>query len=126
MPYLVETLAKAQETLASLENFEPDALLDGLGETSTVGEAAELLGLIDPLPSEQQEPMRSFLASIPPAIDAGMMAALRSALGRGLRVQISWQPAYEFELRVWDVSDGSQGMVNIHLSSPHPVEAPRT
>lgn len=127
MPYLADTIVMAQEAFGRLENFQPDALLERLGEASTIGEGAEALGLIDVLPAEQRDPMRSFLASIPPAVDAGMMAAVRSALGRGLRVQISWQPGYDFELRVWDVSEGTHGMVNVHLTSPHPVEAtPRT
>jgi hypothetical protein len=127
MPYLTDTILMAQEAFGKLENFQPNALLDALGDASTIVEGAETLGLIDVLPVEQQDPMRSFLASIPPAVDAGMMAAIRSALRRGLRVQISWQPAYDFELRVWDVSEGTHGMVNVHLGSPHPVEAtPRT
>ncbi len=81
-----------------------------------------MLGLIEVLPDHQQGPMREFFAGIPDAVDAGMMAAVRSALARGLRVGISWQPGYDYELRVWDVSDGAEGMVNVHLISPHPVE----
>ena len=67
--------------------------------------------------------MRNFLASIPPAVDAAIVAAVRSALERGLRAAISWQPGYDFELRIWDVSHDGHGLVNVHLVSPHPVEA---
>jgi len=55
---------------------------------------------------------------------------MKSALSRGLPVGVSWQPGYDFELRVWDVSgpagEGEPwvGMVNVHLISPHPDEAP--
>ena len=73
--------------------------------------------------------LRDFLVSIPPSIDAAAMAAARSALERGLRVTLTWGPAYAFGLKVWEVSkddpDGWVGMVNIEITSSDPeLEAP--
>jgi hypothetical protein len=128
--YMTKTIQLAQEVFGGLHNFEPASLLASLDGVETIGAAADVLGLIEVLPAEQRQPMTDFLASIPPSIDAAIVAAMRNALGRGLPVAISWQPGYDFELRVWDVSgpdgDGEPwvGMVNVHLISPHPDEAP--
>jgi hypothetical protein len=35
---------------------------------------------------------------------------------------VTWQPGYEHEVRVWDVADDSDGVVNVHLISPNPFE----
>lgn len=129
MVFMAETILLANETFGRLNDFNPNSLLDQLKDTHSLLESAEKLGLIAVLDPEQQQPMRVFLGSIPPAVDAAALAAVRSALGRGLRVGVSWQPGYDFELRVWDVSKEQQpnapwrGMVNVHLSSPHPEEA---
>jgi hypothetical protein len=127
--YMTKTIQLAQEVFGGLSSFEPDSLLASLDGVETMGAAAAALHLIDVLPVEQREPMAGFLASIPPSIDTAVIAAIRSSLARGLPVGISWQPGYDFELRVWDVSapqgegDPWAGMVNVHLVSPHPDEA---
>ena len=128
--YMTKTIQLAQQVFGGLSSFEPDNLLASLDGVETMRAAADALHLIDVLPEEQREPMAEFLASIPPSIDAAVVAAIRSSLARGLPVGISWQPGYDFELRVWDVSgprgEGEPwvGMVNVHLVSPHPDEAP--
>ena len=127
--YMAETILLASEVFASLGGFDPEYLLSQVGDAASIADAAEILGLMDVLDEEQREPMREFLASIPPAIDAAVVASIKSALERGLRAAISWQPGYEFEVRVWDVSASVgegvpwRGLVNVHLISPHPVEA---
>ena len=123
MVYMAETILLVHDVFAKLTGFDPELLLETLGDVATIADSAELLGLMDVLPEEQRDPMRNFLASIPPAVDAAIVAAVRSALARGLRAAISWQPGYAFEVRIWDVSFESHGLVNIHLVSPHPVEA---
>jgi hypothetical protein len=123
MVYMAETILLVNEVFAKLSGFEPEALLEVLGDVGTISESAGILGLMDVLDQEQREPMREFLASFPPAIDAAIVAAVRSALERGLRTAISWQPGYDFEVRIWDVSHDGRGLVNVHLVSPHPVEA---
>jgi hypothetical protein len=123
MVYMAETMAKVNEVFAATQNFHPGELLDTFQSAETVGQAAEMLGLLAVLDPEQQGPMTEFLASIPPAIDAAIVAVARNALQRGLRVTYTWQPGYDFELRVWDVAFEHRGMVNVHVSSPHPQEA---
>ncbi|MDQ1467751.1 MAG: hypothetical protein QOH10_2166 [Actinomycetota bacterium] len=123
--YMAKAILAAQEVFGKLSGFEPESLLEILADVETVRESAEILGLMDVLDTEWQDPMREFLTSIPPAIDVAMMAVIRSSLARGLQTGISWQPGYAFELRVWDVSgqdaEGQpRGMVNLHLVSPDP------
>jgi hypothetical protein len=66
--------------------------------------------------------LREFLATVPRSLDAAIVAGMRSALERGVRAQLTWQPGYDFELRAWEVTSGSEGLVNLHLTTPHPVE----
>jgi len=120
--YMTKTILLAQELFGRIGSFQPDVLVANLTSATSVRDGAETLGLIAVLDTQYQDPMRNFLDSIPPALDAAMLAAIRNALARKLPVAISWQPGYDFELRLWDVSTGSYGMVNIHLVSPHPVE----
>lgn len=128
MVYVAKAILMAQELFGAVEDFDPAALLQALGDAETVGDTADILGLIDALEGDDlKDLMRGFLSSIPPAIDAAMMAAVRNALGRGLRTGISWQPGYAFELRVWDVTKQEDdeswvGMVNVHLVSRDPEE----
>jgi hypothetical protein len=127
MVYMAETLALANEVFAATSEFAPSELLQSFQNANTVGEAADMLHMLDVLDAEQQEPMASFLATIPPAIDAAIMATARNALSRGLRVTFTWQPGYDFDVRIWDVTkfanDVWRGMVNVHVTSPHPPEA---
>jgi hypothetical protein len=113
----------ANEVCSPVHDFNPSELLSAVEDASTIGEAAASLGLLDVLDEEQRRPMADFLATIPSAIDAAIVAAARDALGRGIRVMFSWQPAYDFELRLWDVATRERGMLNVHILSPHPVEA---
>jgi hypothetical protein len=126
MVYMAKMLASANEVFAPTNNFAPNAVLDMFEGANTVGEAAAMANLVSVLPAEQQQPMADFLETIPPAIDAAIMAATRDALGRGLRVTFTWQPGAHFELRVWDVTklqNGEwHGMVNVHITSPEPPE----
>ncbi len=124
MPFLVGSILLANETFAPLHDFDPGAILDATAEAETVLGAAEALGLLDVLSEPNAVHMAEFLAAIPASLDAAALAALRSALARGVRVQVTWQPAYEFELRLWEASEGSAGLVNVHILSPHPQESP--
>jgi hypothetical protein len=122
--YMSMLLVKANEAFAPTEGFNSGALADALGQVSNVADAAKALGLESVVATEWQQPLLDFLESIPPSIDATIMAATRNALERGVRVTISWQPAAAFEVRVWDVTkfDNGQwvGMVNVHILSPDP------
>jgi hypothetical protein len=127
MPGMVATVLRLNKWLCDVDEFNPDQLLELIANPDmTVLEAAEALGAIDAIAPEKQDLMREFLQSIPPACAAAGFAAVRSALGRGLRVQLTWQPAAAFEVRVWDVSDDQlqQGMVNVFVLSPDPEASP--
>lgn len=113
---------------ANDESFDPGGHLDTLHGATDIDHGAELLGIYDVLPADQAALLRDFLAAIPPSLHAAVLGALRSALSRGLRTQFTWQPGYDTEVRVWEVSDqtevGWRGMVNVFLTTPHPPEAP--
>jgi hypothetical protein len=124
MVYMSMILAKVNEVFAATSSFGPRELLEALGDTETVAQAADQLGFHDVVAQEWQQPLRDFLETIPPSIDAASMAATRSALERGVRVTVTWMPDYAFGLRVWEVSrlDGTEwaGMVNVQISSRDP------
>lgn len=117
-------LAKVNEVFAPTANFGPGELLEALGDAETVGQAAERLGVHDVVAPDWQQPLLDFLATVPPSIDAAGMAAVRSALERGVRVTVTWMPDYAFGLRVWEVArlEGGEwvGMVNIQINSRDP------
>ncbi len=122
MPYVVASMLRANEVFAQLDGFEPTALLEAISEAGTVLDGADALGLFDVLDAENAAALRTFFARVPPALDAAVLAGMRSALSRGVRTQITWQPGYDFELRAWEASEGSSGLFNIHIISPHPPE----
>jgi hypothetical protein len=127
MPGMVETVLRLNKWLCDLDEFDPDTVLGLIADPNiTILDAAESLGAIEAIAPEKQDLMREFLQSIPPACAAAGFAAVRSALERGLRVQLTWQPAAAFEVRVWDVSDDQlhRGMVNVFILSPDPEAYP--
>ncbi len=125
MPYLVEPILRANEVLARVEGFNAPPLLETIEGATSVLEAADALGIFAVLSDADATTLRDFLETIPTALDAAILAGVRSALGRELRTQISWQPGYDFELRMWERSDGDEGLVNLHIVSPEPPELPR-
>ncbi len=122
MPYAVRSMLRVNEVLATLEGFEPEALLAAIAGADTVLDGADALGLFDVLDAENADSLRRFFGSVPASLDAAVLAGIRSALGRGVRIQVTWQPGYDFELRLWEASEGSSGLFNIHVLSPHPPE----
>ena len=118
----MKSILYANEVFASLDAFEPEALLEVIGDVETVLDGADALGLFDVLDEDNAAFLRDFFASVPPALDAAVLAGMRSALSRGVRTQITWQPGYDFELRAWEASEGSHGLFNVHILSPHPPE----
>jgi hypothetical protein len=124
MVYGSMILVKANALFSPLEGFDPASLRDMLDGVETIAQAANSLGMEGVVPSEFQQPLMDFLETIPPSIDAAALAAMRSALERGLRVTLTWEPAYYFELKVWDVSklEGETwvGLVNVNLSARDP------
>ncbi len=122
MPYKVPAMLRANETLAAWASFEPLQLLELIGDAERVVDGVDRLGLLGVLDDDEAAATRAFLEAIPLGLDAMMLTGVRDALQRGLRVGVSWQPSYEFELRAWEVSAGSNGMLNLALGSPYPEE----
>jgi hypothetical protein len=121
MPYLARAVARANEQLSPSGDLDQGLVAD-LRNVSSVAEAAVVLGLAEVIAPQHQEELGEFLANLPPAIDAAIVAAIKNSLDRGVRTTVTWQPGYEHEVRVWDVADGQDGMVNVHLISPNPFE----
>lgn len=124
MPYLVEPILRANEVLAKVDDFDAPPLLDTIGGATSVLQAADALGIFAVLDDGYATTLRDFFTTLPPALDAAILAGVRSALERGVRTQISWQPGYDFELRMWERSDGPKGLLNLHIISPEPDELP--
>lgn len=122
MPFMVASVLRTNEVFGQLEGFLPEDLLEKIEGAATIREVGERLGLFDVLEPDQAEALKEFLGTVPPSLDAAILAGLRSALDRGVRSQLTWQPGYDFELRAWEVSEGSDGLVNLQLLTPHPPE----
>jgi hypothetical protein len=108
------------------DEFDPEQMLADTAEATTVLEAASSLGLFAAIDPEHGDAFKSLLADLPPSLDAAILVAVRSALGRGVRTQIVWQPAVGYEVRMWEASAGSHGALTVHLLSPDPMEGPVT
>ena len=129
MPYVVAFIEQANQIFGPLGDFDPEALLRALEGVESVGEGIErfeLLGAIEK--EEQQRVAEQFIRLLPASLDAAILAALRSALERGLPTQFTWKPGYAFEVCLWESSkyeeeDGRWvGLVNILIVSPDPPE----
>lgn len=124
MPYIVASILRANEVFARLEGFEPDVSLAAIEGAPTPLDGDERLELFSVLDDANARVLRDFFTEVPSKLDAAILAGLRDALTRGVRVQFSWQPGYDFELRAWERTDGSAGVVNFHILSPEPPETP--
>ena len=129
MPYVVAFIEQANQIFGPLGDFDPEALLRALEGVESVGEGIErfeLLGAIEK--EEQQRVAEQFIRLLPPSLDAAILAALRSALERGLPTQFTWKPGYAFEVSLWESSKYEEeegrwvGLVNILIVSPDPPE----
>lgn len=128
MPHSTGFILSANALFAPLdeEEFNPGGHLETLQDAADIDEGADALGLYAVLPPTDGDLLRGFLAAVPASLHAAVLGALRSALSRGLRTQFTWQPGYDAQVRVWEVSDdtgsGWEGMVNVFLTTPHPPE----
>lgn len=128
MPHSTGFILSANALFAPLDEGDLDAAahLETLQDATDIDAGAEALGLYEVLPPADGALLRGFLADVPASLHGAVLGALRSALSRGLRTQFTWQPGYDHELRVWEVSDetatGWDGMVNVFLTTPHPPE----
>lgn len=130
MPYVVAFIGQANQIFGPAGEWDPQALLDALEGIESVRdgiERFELLGAIER--DDQRQVAAEFLQLLPRSLDAAILAALRSALERGLRTQFTWKPGYAFELCLWESTKQEAegrwvGLVNIMIISPDPPEDP--
>jgi hypothetical protein len=90
------------------------AAVDG---ASSVREAVERVNL---LAGEEESIVReafAVLGGLPEAIDRGLLATLRSALGRRIPVEVDWEEGEHISFRVTEVV--SPPRVDIVLITPH-------
>ena len=129
VPYVVAFIEQANQIFGPPGEFDPGGLLRALEGVDSVREGIErfeLLGAIEK--EEQQRVAEEFIRLLPPSLDAAILAALRSALERGLRTQFTWKPGYAFEVTMWESSKFEHeesrwvGLVNILIVSPDPPE----
>jgi hypothetical protein len=113
------------------EDYDPGDFVERLGDGTTLLDLAAALDLADEaeeagIDPDQLADLIEFIQTMPPSIDVAIVAALRSAFERGFRAQITWQPGYDWELRVWEVSDAGtgHGVLDVFVTSPNPDAVP--
>lgn len=127
MPYVNAAMHLANHTFAPMEEVDTARLGAPLREAGSLVDLADKLGLFEVLAEERRTELQAFLASTPPSLDAAILAAIGSAVERGIHSQLVWQPAYDWRVEAWEVSaEGFEapGALTIVISAPHPYEAP--
>jgi hypothetical protein len=110
------------------DDFDPAGLLEPIQSAEDLTHATKDSGLLELLSDTERDAYLWVLEHMPAALDAGVLAAMRSALSRGLRVQLVWQEAASYEVRLWESSGPSEvegqldGILTVHLRSPEPPE----
>jgi hypothetical protein len=119
--YKSPALARINQQLADLVQQDRLGVLAAIDNAVSVLELVDALDGTDKVAQPHQDDLRNMLGAIPPAIDASIRAAVRSAVDRNLSIQVVWHPGYYFGLHVEDVScesdDGWVGHVTIALTS---------
>ena len=68
--------------------------------------------------------LKQYLATMPPSIVDALLSIIYHTLRREKRTSIvfSWNPAYDFELRVWEAPDTAQtrGGISVTLKGRYP------
>lgn len=112
------------------DDFDPAGLLAPIEDSPDLSHATKDSGLLTLLSDSEKDAYLFVIEHMPAGLDAAMLAATRSALGRGLRVQLVWQEAASYEVRMWESSAPSgvegrlDGILTLHLLSPEPPEVP--
>jgi hypothetical protein len=125
MPLKHDAIFLLNRKFTKLGNYDAPGLRDQIGAATTLLEVADALHLVDEskLDQEQLAELLTFIDSMPNSLDVAMVAALKQALEDGYWVQLTWQPAVAWELRMWAISDVSapdKGVLNLFILSPNP------
>jgi hypothetical protein len=109
------------------EGFDNASVLEQIGGAVDLLEATQNSGLLDVLEPDAAAAYQKLLDDMPPSVSKAMLAAMKDALERNLRVQLVWQEARAYEVRIWESSaphaDSGQpmhGSVTLYLRSPDP------
>ncbi|MCB1683042.1 MAG: hypothetical protein R3E82_15840 [Pseudomonadales bacterium] len=85
-----------------------------------------LLGRLGIVQTAQE---RAALRAFPKSIKDSLLAVIRRALeppaGERLQITVSWAPAYEYGVHIWEARSvcGSPSAITIHLEGPYPEAA---
>ena len=115
MPHMVALVRIVNRSLD--RDGDLGAAAAALGEAKTVLDAARTAGMLNH-DSVDADHSASLLGALPPAVDAALLATLRSAVDRGVGAVLQWKPGPSIELQVWEAVEGDVGHVGILLVSP--------
>ena len=83
---------------------------------TSVRDAVERTTILDGLTAAEATEARAVLDALPPAVDAAILAALRSAFARNAPGRFEWHEGAFIELRTWE--EPGSGRLRIVLVSP--------
>jgi hypothetical protein len=122
MPHIVATVEGANRAFGAIKRDATarDRVRSALQSSSTVLDAAERLDMLSELDDQGREDAALLLRAIPAGLQAGLLSALDNAAGRSIPVQFAWKPGYDFELQIWEATEGDTGGMTVMLVSPWP------
>jgi hypothetical protein len=115
MPGATPSIQKANQILSGSDPGAQSAALEAVIGAQSILDAMETLQFLDDIVDELADEVRAVMAALPESIDQAFLAAIRSALGRGVRVTLSWNEEDVIGLCVSE----SEGAITIKLSTPH-------
>ena len=89
-------------------------------------DADTLPGLATNLEIATNDNERAYLGAWPPTLQEGLRATLVSAINRRQPVTVSWAPAYDYQITLWEAADTdvSPGGLTILLQGRYPGDNP--
>jgi len=64
---------------------------------------------------------RAYIDAIPPTLQEAMRSAIYSSVDQGKPVQLSYAPAYDFEVHIWDYGEA----LSIQVRGPYESRSPQ-
>lgn len=122
MPFLQVMANRASEAF-SYDNL--DALKIG-----TIRADARLANVLETLNIVRSDAERAAIEAFPPALQQIIVSVLRHALptdtAKRKQITVSWAPAYEHAVHVWEARavGGSPAAITLHLEGPYPQPPP--
>lgn len=119
MPFLQVMSNRASEV------FSFDRIQDLSVRIQPNTDLGKLLSRLDIIRTPEE---RAAFRAFPPAIKSSVLAVIRRALeppaGERLQITVSWAPAYEYGVHIWEARSvtGSPSAITIHLEGPYPED----